>query len=101
MSITSIIMSVCSLWLQLPFQFFHQQLFWQELQRIRHDDPAVVLAAPASMRAPWGARWRLELVALVSFHSCHTRQFCYERRPDSTLDLFNLYRRRSVLAVSV
>ena len=46
--------------------------FWQELQRNRHDDPAVVLAAPASMRAPWGARWRLELVALVSFHRCHT-----------------------------
>jgi hypothetical protein len=24
------------------------------------------------MRAPLGARWRLEVVALVSFHSCHT-----------------------------
>jgi hypothetical protein len=42
------------------------------LQRNRHDDPAVVLAAPASIRAPWGARWRLELLDLVSFHSCHT-----------------------------
>ena len=31
-----------------------EQLFWQQLQRIRHDDPAVVLAAPASMRAPCG-----------------------------------------------
>jgi hypothetical protein len=34
------------------------------------------------MRAPWGARWRLEVL-------------------DSTLDLFNLYRHRSLLAVSV
>jgi hypothetical protein len=86
MSITSIIMSVCSLRIQLPFQFFHcffssisfllrlqdSSFAASALERIRHDDPAVVFAAPARIRAPLGARWRLELVALVSFHSCHT-----------------------------
>jgi hypothetical protein len=69
MSITSIIISACSLWLQLPFQFFHfffssipfllrlqgklicglyqQQLFWQQLERTySHDDPAGVFTAP-------------------------------------------------------
>ncbi len=50
------------------------QLFqtWQQLERIGHDDPAVVLTAPASKRSPWGDSWRFELMTLVSFHSCHT-----------------------------
>jgi hypothetical protein len=57
--------------------------FWQQLERIRHDDPAVVLVASASMQALWGACWRFERVALVSFHSCHTlRKQSISAKPD-------------------
>jgi hypothetical protein len=49
-----------------------QQLFWQQFQRNRHDDPAVVLAAPASMRAPWGVHASGGLLALASLDSYHT-----------------------------
>jgi hypothetical protein len=60
--------SPVSLWVHHRLQLFQP---WQHLELIRHDDLAVVLAAPASMRAPWGACSRLELVVLVSFHNCH------------------------------
>jgi hypothetical protein len=45
---------------------------WQQHERIGHDDPAVVLATPASMRGPWGDCWIFELLTLVSFHNCQT-----------------------------
>jgi hypothetical protein len=85
----------------------------------RDYDPTVVLAAPASMRAPICGHARVELVALVSFHSSqgkkrkfegipppsrlvfvriYPRQFCHkQQRPNSTLQLFNFCKPRSVL----
>ena len=100
----------------------HQwQLVYQQFERIRHDDPAVVLTTPASMRAPFCGHGRVELVALVSLHISQAKNstwrpppntmtvmctyrwhFCNKRqRPNSTLHLFNLYKHRSVLAGSV
>ncbi len=60
------------------------------------------------MRAPIRGHARVELVALVSFHSTsrlvfvriYPRQFCHkQQRPNSTLQLFNFYKPRSVLRV--
>jgi hypothetical protein len=44
----------------------------QQLERIRHDDPAVILAAPPSMLAPFCVDASGGLLALASLDSCRT-----------------------------
>jgi hypothetical protein len=75
--------------LQLSFQFFHYLfssiIFLLRLQHNRHYDPAVVLAAPASMRAPWGAHASGGPLALASLDNCHALGISRTKAKPATL----------------